>query len=264
MAAAEARTCSADRPIGALRPPRRSASSAGGRAARSSAARSGSARSADRRRARSISVTAKAASSCGTTMPARSRGSFLHPGLELPVVDRARQRGGEVEIALLHAAAAQRHQHAVSRRRWGRGAAGASARDRSRAGPAPERRRPACPTPSCADRRAGPTGPGADARRRSSCARASAPAGTDAGPPACDRPDGCRNRRSRGAARRSACRSGTFIARPPGLPPHYRPSPPRPANADRSRAGCRSGSLRTVASDSPSGSTSSPSKCQCG
>ena len=37
---------------------------------------------------------------------------WLHPAFELPVVDGARQRRREVEVALLHAAAAQRDQHA--------------------------------------------------------------------------------------------------------------------------------------------------------
>ena len=91
----------------------------------------------------------------------------------------ARQRGGEFEIALLHAAAAQLHQHAVldpvgiemlpaHQLEIGAGRALLA-----------ERRRPACRRRHHARiGAAGPTGPGADARRRWSCARASAPAGT--------------------------------------------------------------------------------------
>ena len=188
----------------------------------------------------------------------------LDEGLELPVVDRVRQRRGEFQIALLHAALGELHQHAVldavgvemlppHQFEIGAGRAvlgkGIDAQARRR---------------SCAARRAGRTGPAAGARRRSSCARASAPPGTDRGPTACGTPDGCRNRRWRASPPRwraePECSShGLLVASR-----HYRRFAPPRANADRSPADCRSGSAAPVSSDSPSGSTSSPSNCQCG
>ena len=219
MAAAETLHVQRDRPVGSAAPPRRSASSAGARADRSSAARSGSGRSADRRRGARSRSTAKAASSCGTTMPARSRGSCL---TQVSSCQSLTARDSAAANSRLRSSMPPRlncismpYSTPLASRCCAAHQLEIGARRARRSGNA-STRMPA--TPSCAARRAGPTGPGADARRRSSCARASAPAGTDADPPACDRPDGCRNRRSRALRRAPACRSGTFIARPPALP----------------------------------------------
>ena len=224
-------------------------------------------RSADRRRAARSPSTAKAASSCGTTMPARSRGSGLTQASSCQSLIGVRQRRGEFEIALLHAAVGAAASACRTRRRW-----------RSRccrrinveigAG-RPVLRRKAS-TPQCRRHHArigelAATGPGADAPPK--VVHVLAPARRQERmqvAPACCSAGWMSQSTMRELAARLSTSPDRNVHRTVSLLGGIIADAPPRANADRSRADCRSASAAACVSGSPSGSTSSPSNCQCG
>ena len=214
---------------------------------------------------RSISATAAAASSCGTTMPARSRGSGSHPAAICQSLTACDSAAAKSRLRSSMPPRDKRDQHAEldavgvemlppHEREVGAGRPPSAGKASTRG-----------PAPSCADARAGRTRPW----RR--CCRTSpmiAPALRQ------ERVQVGRRFLNAGWMSQStigepllaamAWRTGMFIAPPPcrcGILADLAPLAQARIGLERI---VDQRSCRTVASGRPSGSTSSPSKCQCG
>ncbi len=157
-------------------------------------------------------------------MPARSRGSGLTEGLQLPVVDGVRQRGGEFEVALLHAAA---WSSCISMPYSTPLGSRCCRRIRSRSEPGgPSFGNASTRSPDADHARPGELAGQALPQMLAERDHVLAPARRQeriADPTACGTPDGCRNRRSASfvaavGVREPECSSHSLLA----CSPHYR------------------------------------------